>query len=238
MKITSSNRLGLLKDRHSGRAVIVANGPSLSRMNLSFLKHEYVIGLNKIFLGFKKFGFYPRYYVATNAKVVEQSALEIKKLNCVKFLSDHGANGLIDEDALTYRLHTEQSRIVERFSRDIRQGVHEGWTVTYVALQVAYFLGLTEVIIIGLDHHYEYSGNPNEEAVLNGPDLNHFSTDYFGNGQTWDNPDLKNSEESYRIARGVYEQDGRKIIDATYNGACDVFEKQDYRSIFTVVDGG
>src|SRR3546814_12759768 len=95
-------------------------------------------------------------------------------------------------------------------------GVHEGWTVTYAALQVAYYLGFKEVILIGMDHRYEYTGDPNQTQVLDGPDLTHFSSDYFGHGQHWDNPDLAHSEESYRIARAESERDGRRIIDAKF----------------------
>ena len=56
-------------------------------------------------------------------------------------------------------------------------------------------------------------------------------SEYFAGAQ-WDNPDLARSEESYRIAREAFEEDGRRIIDATVNGACEVFEKQDYRELF------
>ena len=226
------NRVESLKNRHTGRVVLVANGPSLNTMNLSFLRNECVIGMNKIFLGFKKFHFYPKYYVAVNAKVIQQAADEIRNLNCVKFLSNHGAGDILLEDGLTYLINTTNPP--ERFCKDISLGVEEGWTVTFVALQVAYYLGFTEVVIIGMDHRFQYSGGPNEPVTMNGPDPNHFCDDYFGFGQTWDNPDLLNSEESYKIARSEYEQDGRRIVDATVNGACTVFEKADYRALFRV----
>ena len=224
------DRFPLLLDRHRGeRCVIVANGPSLNRMDLSFLRREVAIGMNKIHLGIEKFGFYPRYYIAVNRKVLEQSADAIRALNCVKFLSDRCA-GLIPEDGLTYHINT--TRAPARFCRDIGQGVHEGWTVTYAALQVAWFLGFSEVVLIGMDHRYEYNGEPNQAHRLDGPDPNHFSPDYFGHGQHWDNPDLAHSEESYRIARDVFEGGGRRIIDATVDGACTVFEKADYKDLF------
>lgn len=218
------------KDRHfRERAVLVANGPSLNRMDFDFLRRETVIGMNKIFLGFKKYRFYPRYYIVVNQKVIEQSVDQIKAMNCVKFVSRRGAD-LIPENALTYHIETQNPPA--RFSRDITQGVHEGWTVTYAALQIAHYLGFKEVVIIGMDHRYEYSGAPNEARRLDGPDPNHFSPDYFGGGQTWDNPDLAHSEESYRIARTEFEKDGRRIIDATLDGACTIFEKADYRQVF------
>ena len=51
-----NQRLKTFENRHKGeRAVLVANGPSLNEMSVDFLKQETVIGMNKIFLGFKKF---------------------------------------------------------------------------------------------------------------------------------------------------------------------------------------
>jgi hypothetical protein len=217
-------RLSRLAGRHAGeRCVVVANGPSLNRMDLSPLRRETTMGLNKIYLGLRRFGFYPRYYLAVNEKVLAQSAAEIRALNCVKFLAARAAGTGLVEDGLTYFVHTGDE--VPRFSRDLSQGLHEGWTVTHAALQAAYHLGFAEVVLIGLDHRYVYEGRPNESRVLDGPDPNHFAAGYFGFGQTWDNPDLARSEESYRIARQAYESDGRRIVDATLGGACTVFPK-------------
>lgn len=222
----------LIHNRHRGeRAVIVANGPSLNKMDLSFLKNEITFGLNKIFLGFKIFHFYPKYYVAVNRKVIEQSIQEIQKLNCVKFIGDKGKD-LIQPDALTYIISTQKPQ--NSFNKDIAKGIHEGWTVTYAALQIAYYMGFTEVAIIGLDHRYNFIGAPNETSVLNGPDPNHFTSEYFGFGKKWDNPDLQNSERFFTIAREEYEKSNRKIIDATINGACPVFEKINYLKYFNI----
>lgn len=229
-------RLAALKNRHQNeRCVLVANGPSLNAMQLDFLRDETVIGVNKIFLGFKKFAFYPRYYVAVNRKVIAQAERQIKALNCIKFIGDAGADDHINENALTYLVNTRSPR--SRFCKDLTtEGMHEGFTVTYAALQVAYFLGFRQVILIGLDHRYAYTGQPNEASRMEGSDPNHFSSEYFSNGQEWDNPDLEHSEESYRIARRMFEEDGRSIVDATVDGACTIFPKQDYKTIF--LDGG
>jgi hypothetical protein len=223
-------RLELLRDRHRGqRCVLVANGPSLNRMSLGCLRREHVIGLNKIYLGLARFGFYPRYYVAINPKVLQQSAHEIRNLNCVKFLGTHASTAGLGEDALTHLIGP--GSVHEPFSRDLSRGMHEGWTVTFAALQVAYHLGFTEVVLIGLDHRYRYDGQPNEPRVMTGPDTNHFSDTYFAQGQSWDNPDLARSEASFRLAREVFEADGRRIVDATLGGACTVFPKADYRDL-------
>lgn len=224
------NRLELLRDRHRGeRVVIVANGPSLNAMDLSLLARETVIGLNKIFLGLDRFGFYPRYHVAVNRQVLEQSVAEIQALNCVKFVSDR-AGALIPESGLVYKINTTAAPA--RFCHDIALGVHEGWTVTYAALQIAWYLGFAEVVLVGLDHRFSFTGAPNQLMTLDGPDPNHFSPDYFGQGQDWNNPDLKRSEESFSIARAEFEADGRRILDATVDGACTIFDKVDYKALF------
>ncbi len=221
--------LKLLKDRHKGeRVVIVCNGPSLNKMDLSFLKNEYVIGLNKIYLGFKKYKFYPKYYVAVNEKVLRQSHQEINQLTCIKFLSNR-ANELFSEGALTHIIDTSSPK--ERFSKDLSKGLEEGWTVTYAALQVAYYLGFTEIVIVGMDHRFLFQGKPNEAKFLEGEDKNHFCSTYFSNKE-WDNPDLENSEKSYQIAKEIFDGDNRKIFDATVDGACNVFEKIDYKLVF------
>jgi len=217
------------RNRHeNARCIIVCNGPSLNRMDLSPLRHEIVIGLNKIHLGLARFGFYPKYLVAVNEKVITQSAPELARMNCVKFIGNKGAHAL-PEDALTCHLNTKSPP--ERFCMDIAQGVREGGTVTYAALQIAYYMGFREVVIIGMDHRFHYSGAPHEAHKLEGPDPNHFSESYFA-GQVWDNPDLQRSEESYRIARDIFESDGRRILDATRDGACNAFEKSDFYHSF------
>ena len=152
-------------------------------------------------------------------------------MKCVMLIG-HRVHATVAADALTHHINTQ--RPAHRFCHDVSEGVHEGWTVTYAGLQLAYHLGFKEVVLIGLDHRYEYQGDPNQAQRLDGPDPNHFCPSYFGGGQAWDNPDLARSEESYRIARAEYEKDGRRIYDATPDGGCTAFEKVPYQQHFRV----
>ncbi|WP_428243091.1 6-hydroxymethylpterin diphosphokinase MptE-like protein [Gynuella sp.] len=226
-----NSRLASLKNRHvDERCVLVCNGPSLNNMNLSFLKREYCIGLNKIYLGFNKFRFYPQYYVAINSHVLRQSEHEIKKLTSRKFLSAK-ASDIFKENSLTHLINTGLPPSI--FSTDIAYGIGEGWTVTYAALQIAYHLGFKEIIIIGMDHRFQFEGRANETNRMLGKDCNHFCDTYFS-GQKWDNPDLDNSEKSYKHAKEIFEKDNRVIYDATVDGACNVFKKINYKEYFGI----
>lgn len=228
-RVTINSRLTRFRDLHKGeRCVIVCNGPSLNDMDLSPLRDEIVFGLNKIHLGLETFGFYPRYLLAVNDKVIEQSLDAYRSMTAIKFISDRAAH-LLPQDAWTYHIHTTD--LSERFYPDITQGVREGHTVTHAALQVAYYMGFQEVVIIGMDHRFDSVGPANSDQLMVGPDPNHFTPDYFG-GQRWDAPNLEESEISYRAALGVFQAENRRIVDATLGGACDIFPKIPFTDIF------
>lgn len=223
------------RDIHAGRrAVLVCNGPSLNGMDLRPLRHEIVFGLNKIHLGLQRFGFAPRYVAAVNDRVIAQAAGALAALPAVKFVTDR-AGALLPPGPLVYHLRT--TKVTEPFCRDIARGVREGHTVTFVALQILRYMGAAQVVIVGLDHRFAASAPPDAPAFLAGPDPNHFSPDYFGN-QVWDAPNLAESESAFRIARQVYEAEGRRILDATPGGACPVFERADYARLFPATGEG
>lgn len=226
----SNQKLAAFKDRHRGqRCVIIGNGPSLNKMDLSFLEHEITFGMNRIYFLFDKWKFRPTYYASVNPLVLEQSAEEILKISAPKFLSNKGIPFFPypPDDVMFIK-----SLPKWYFSRDPREGLCEGWTVTFFAMQLAYFMGFSEVILIGVDHHFATQGDPNKEVVSEGADPNHFHPDYFGKGIRWHLPDLERSEGSYKMAKAAFETEGRRIIDATVDGKLTVFPKADYRDLF------
>ncbi|MDY6823758.1 MAG: FkbM family methyltransferase [Thermodesulfobacteriota bacterium] len=219
------------KNEHMGeRCVIIGNGPSLNKMDLSFLKNEACFGFNRIYLGFDKWGFVPTYYLAVNNLVIEQFAADIVGIPCTKFISSERFDCLPPSDDTIFI----RSRISYDgdFSRDPRKGLFLGSTVTYVALQMAYYMGFKEVILIGVDHKFKSTGQPHAQTTSNGNDPDHFTPGYWGAGGQWHLPDLDHSAKMYALADQFYKKDRRRIIDATVDGHCPVFDKADYREIF------
>jgi hypothetical protein len=227
-----ANRLERFRNRHKGdRAVLLCNGPSLKNVDFKRIRKECIIGLNKIYLGFDEFKVYPKYYVAINKQVIDQASDSIKMLKCVNFIPPlEGLTSGLSESAYTHWIKADLPPL--GFSEDICNGVHQGWTVTHVALQIAYFMGFQTLAITGMDHRYSFDGNPNELRMLKGADPNHFSPTYFEN-LAWNNPDLESAEEAYRLARSYYEADGRQIIDCTIGGSCNVFTKGSLEEVFS-----
>ena len=221
-------KLAALKNTHENEVGwLIANGPSLRQMDLAALKNQITIGMNRIYLHKDIMGFIPRYYVCVNELLLEQFHPEIAELSSVKFINwkKRFFFGLSNDTSfIAFR-----NSIKDSFRDDLSQMLDTGGTVTFVALQLAYFLGLSKVIIVGLDHSFADIGTPNSTQVRNTEeDLNHFHPNYFPKGSKWQLPDLKRSELSYELARAFYENNGRKIIDATIGGKCEVFEKANY----------
>ncbi len=225
----SIKRMLALKDKHKGqRCFIIGNGPSLKDIDLTLLENEITFGSNRIYLLFERMGFSTSYFVSVNRLVIEQCAQDIMKLPCPKFIGWHARDLVEFTDDMMFLL----SKPEVAFHADITRGVWEGATVTYVALQVAYYLGFDKVILVGVDHSFMTQGKPHATVVSQGDDPNHFDPQYFGNGFRWQLPDLETSELAYRMAKFHFERTGREIVDATIGGKLQVFPKVNYQSLF------
>ena len=208
----SIRKLRALKDSHKGeRCVIIGNGPSLNNTDVQKIRSEYTFGLNRIYLAWKDWGFSTSFYLSINDLVIEQCAEDILNLSMPAFVAWRSHQWLQPKD----NLH-----------------LWEGATVTYTALQLAYHMGFSTVVLIGVDHSFASKGKPNETVVSEGDDPNHFNPNYFGKGFRWQLPDLDTSEVAYTMAREAYAADGRQVLDATIGGKLQVFPKVDYDSYF------
>jgi hypothetical protein len=211
------------------RCFIIGNGPSLRKTDLTKLKNEHTFGMNRIYLAFPEMGFPTSFFVSINDLVIEQTAADILNLKMPKFVSWRSHQWLKPSQDLFF-LYTTYTG--PKFSKKATGRLWEGATVTFITLQLAYFLGFKEVVLIGVDHSFTTKGKPNETVVSQGDDPNHFSSTYFGKGFRWQLPDLETSELAYRMARAAFEEDGRRVLDATVNGNLTVFPKVNYDRLF------
>lgn len=226
--IENKQKLKKFKDKYKGkRCFLVANGPSLKVMDLAFLKNEISFGLNRIYLAYDTMRFTNDFLVSINSLVLSQFDDEIQSLNMPKFLNWESKGNFNDDESILY---IYKKIFGSNFGKDISKSLNPAATVTYAALQIIYYMGFTEVVIIGMDHNFQTKkvNRPNETEVRDEEeDKNHFHPNYFPKGSKWETPDLISSEYFYNIAKNVFEKDGRKIIDCTIGGKCNVFEKGD-----------
>lgn len=228
----SQEKLKQFKDIHKGeRCFILGNGPSLNKTDLSKLKDEYTFGTNRIYLLFEELGFETSYLLSVNRNVTEQYKEEILSVNCPKFLSLESAEYYpINQQDLYFLPHEDST--TPMFHKDISESLWWGATVTYVAMQLAYYMGFQEVYIIGVDHYFKTKGQAHTLVENDADDENHFSPDYF-KGKAWQLPDLETSELAYSLAKFAFENSGRQIFDATIDGKLEIFKKVNYDELFS-----
>jgi len=227
----SRRRLLDLKDSHQGeRCFIVGNGPSLRHTDLSRLRGEFTFGLNRVYLLFPQIGFATSCLVSVNDLVLEQCAAEMMALALPKFITWRARRWFAAEPGTIF-IDTDFTGS-ENFAPTAAGRLFEGFTVTYVALQLAFHMGFSDAILIGVDHSFVTQGPANQAVVSQGDDPNHFASNYFGPGFKWQLPDLEGSERAYRLAKLAYEAAGRRVVDATLGGKLTVFPKAEFESLF------
>ena len=215
------------------RCFVIGNGPSLQQTDISLLRDEYTFGMNRVYLAFQEWGFQTSFLVSVNDLVIEQCSQDFQRLDIPKYFSWRSSHLLYPQgtpDLKTHFLFTTYTG--PKFAEDVSKRLWEGATVTYVCLQLAFYMGFKKVILVGVDHNFTTQGRANQTVVSQGEDLNHFNKDYFGKGFRWQLPDLKTSERSYLLAKEAYNNAGREIVDATVGGSLTVFPKADWVSLF------
>ena len=211
------------------RCFIIGNGPSLRKMDMKKLRNEFTFGMNRIFLMFPELGFKTSFLVSVNDLVIEQSRDEFKKIDIPTFISWRARRWLEPQDNIYYLYTTYTGK---KFAKDVTKRMWEGATVTYSCLQLAFYMGFSKVILIGVDHSFSTKGEPNTTIVSKGDDLNHFHPGYFGKGFKWQLPDLDTSEVGYWLASETFQKNGGEVVDATVNGKLTVFPKVNYEALF------
>jgi hypothetical protein len=226
------SRLRKFENIHkSGTCIIVANGPSLKKTNLNLISNEVTFGLNRIYLSFSNTTFRPTYYVTVNELILEQFSSEILQLDMPKFLNWNRRSYYDSHDPKVFFLKSKMV-VNDFFQHDITKPLVVGATVTFVALQLAYYMGFQKAILVGLDHDYVEKGLPSQtETRTSDQDQSHFHPQYFPKGAKWQLPDLLRSEVDFGLARHAFEADGRKILDATIGGNCPVFERVNFSDL-------
>ena len=170
--------------------------------------------------------------MAVNELVLEQFAKDIANLSMPKFLNWNLRSNFPTNDKGIIYLKPKHV-LNDSFEQDLTHPIVFGGTVTFVTLQLAFYMGFQQVIIVGMDHHFIEKGVPNEKEVRSTEvDSSHFHPNYFPKGTKWQLPDLFRSEVDYSLARTGFENHGREIFDATIGGKCQIFKKIDYLKLF------
>jgi hypothetical protein len=220
----STEALALQRNRYLGQPMlVVGNGPSLNSTPLDDFLGVPSIGMNKIDLIYPRTNWRPSLVVCLNNLVAQQHQDYFATSKIPVFVA-WKSRWLIRPENRN-KIAYFNTALSNKFSTDALRGFGSSATVTYIALQMAYWMGANPVILFGVDHSFKYEGPAGTYQKREGEDSNHFDPSYFKSGSFWGTPDLDQSEIDYGLARTAFEADGRKIYDATVDGKLQVFDK-------------
>lgn len=223
-----------LKGIHEGeRCFIIGNGPSLRYEDLDKLQNEYTFAVNRIYLSFDETKWRPTYYAIQDSKILDQYADDVANLDLpYKFVPKQyegkikNPKGQVFYYNYTVRLFNGTSAM---FSDDISQVTYEGGTVTFLCMQIAFYMGFKEIILIGNDFNYSLEKTKDGVVVNNVKD--YFTDKYIGNTDTRFYPRMDLCAQGFELARKKAEEKGIKIYNATRGGKLEIFERKDFDSI-------
>jgi hypothetical protein len=196
--------------------LVLGCGPSLADIPNEFLDKYPTFGGNRIYLKYT-----PTYYVSVDELNMLNCVDEINGLSSVKYISSRWAHKIKDSIPLTRQPTRE-------FSYEPLVWINEGWSVTFVMLQLAYWHGFERVGLLGIDHRYTLPGKPGER--YRGIEHDHFTPGYYRGEVNLIVPDLSKTERSYRLAEDAYKKAGRRVVNLTHNTALDIFDKEDWQT--------
>ena len=160
-----------LKNTHNGeRCFIIATGPSLTIEDLELIKNEFTFGVNSLVKVLDKISYIPNFIGIQDAGVyrkignlIEQCPIPhvlITDTIYKKYCKDKrdGRYFLFPKYNCRHSSHGDKRPLTSGFSDDVSKVVYDGYSITYSVLQIAVYMGFTEIYILGNDCNYNMKG--------------------------------------------------------------------------------
>ncbi len=233
-RIENIETLSDFQDIHKGeRCFIVGNGPSLTVDDLNRLRGEYTFGVNKVYLCFAKTKWRPTYFVIQDKKMILQCKDELANADLpVKFMPDYLRETLDSSIGRTY-YYPYVTRLYDgtaaEFSLSPDKQMFEGGTVAYCCLQLALYMGFSQVYLLGVDMNYSIQNTKDGLEVQQVRD--YFVDGYIAKDEDRNIPNIHFSLQSYQLAKKVYANHGASIYNATRGGKLELFERVDLHEV-------
>lgn len=213
------------------RCFIIGNGPSLQVHDLEMLKNEDSFAANEIHRCFTKTKWRPTYYLIMD-RYSKSTPEEIKDIECkFCFLGSYYwcHNNVLRNNAICLFQHYNMNDNQYEFSSDISKYIIVAPTVSYASMQIAAYLGYSEIYLLGFDHNYSFEFDRKGKVIQTGQNSTHFYKDDIAEdiiGDVW------GMTKAYETFRDYAETNGIKVYNATRGGKLNVFNRIDFDSLF------
>lgn len=231
------------KNKYLGkRCFIIGNGPSLKVADLDKLCNEYTFASNRIYYMFAKTKWRPTFYCVQDilvAKEISENIVtasfeaETTFIRMKAYSSINESLKKINNLILIPLIPTNSDKKIN-FSDKADKYLSDGWNVTYMSLQLAAYMGFSEIYLLGVDFSYpiQKDNSGNIISVDNTISAHFYKTEDDKNKR---NVELfRDKTLSYYKAAEIYSKKSGKfrIFNATRGGKLEVFERIDFDKLF------
>lgn len=227
-----------LKGIHSGkRCFIIGNGPSLKAEDLDKLlcNQEITFAFNRIYHIFEQTEWRPTYYISQDQKMLAGCKEDVEKIDAgIKFIPVEMGwyENIHINNVQTFHIVNRNIGEFPDFSEDVSREVINSLTVVYTAIQFAVYMGIKEIYLIGVDHHFHTSINDKGEIVVDPTAKDYFSEKYNTDKDKLYIPNTDKSTLTFIAAKRYADEHGIYIYNATRGGKLEVFERVDFDLLF------
>ena len=209
------------KDIHlNKRCFIIATGPSLTEEDYISLKNEITIGVNGLCLWFDKTGIETNYFVVSDEDVYDKVHSYIESAeHTISFISErvaftrniYNSFNLFPVDLWNrFALRDDHKRL----SNNISICSYDEETVVFHAIQLAIYMGIKEIYLLGTDCNYNLSKV--------------YAVDHGKKADRSIGPRMIKSYEVVKRFEDIY---GFRVYNATRGGMLEVFPRVNFDSL-------
>lgn len=225
------------KDMYKGKRIfVIGNGPSLTIEDLNTL-HQYreiCIVSNMMYRAYGQTDFRADFHMMCDQDGIDDSKEELSNIPGNLLIGDGYHVERPERSVKGIQYYHDMYRPFlpnyPKFSNDLSKGLYRGGTITYVALQLAAYLGAKEIYLLGVDHSY-LKELPAEE--------NHFIKNYYSEEEKKRYREKykaapyekENASKAYEAAEIYSRKHGFRIYNATRGGKLETFERVDFDSL-------
>lgn len=232
--------LARYKEKHKGeRCFVIGNGPSLSAADLQVLHDNNVVsfGTNRVFHIFDKTQWRPTYYASEDATILQSIQGDVAGLSCeARFLPINLKwDKIVEVPNATWFYLDYNSEYSNTYglSLDVAKGIRCRSTVTTTCIQLAIYMGFSEIYLLGVDHNYSKYIDSSGKLVEDPTVKDYFSAEYDVDFKNVIGRNLGETTLSYISVEKLSQKTGAfKVFNATRGGKLEVFQRVDFDSLF------
>ena len=239
-KTKNGKKIIQFKNCHKGeRCFLIGNGPSLKFYDLNRLyeNNEICFGFNRIYHIFDQTKWRPTYYISQDEKMLRSCADIVSDLKLgIKFIpiNLNWYHNIDIKDAVWFYLKTglEDNGKPLEFSDKPQSVLYNSSTCLYTASQMAAFMGIKQIYLLGVDHHFRVSQNNQGKIVVDESVQDYFTEKYNEDRKNLYVPNTEKSTLTYIAMKEQCEKRGISVFNATRGGKLEIFDRVNFDSLF------